>query len=280
MSGENSSYPRQKNTYRMKGKDYMADLDYTQYGERLLDDDGYSIKELIDIILVHIKLILTITIIAGFLAFIVSQFFITPQYESSAKLFVNNSRAGQTDTTSISDLNASERLVNTYMEIVKSNTVLSKVAKDIVLEDNKSYSVESLKKMVTTQAVKNTEIFYVKVTSSNPQHAMIIANQIAADAPEEIMDFVEATSVKVIDHASLAKSQSSPNVKLNTAIGLLLGLVLSILLVLVLDMIDVTIRSDEDIKLITELPILGVIPSIDIALENGRGNIYGGRYGY
>ncbi|NLM08849.1 MAG: hypothetical protein GX215_07975, partial [Clostridiales Family XIII bacterium] len=91
----------------------MADLEYTQYGDRMQIEEGYSIRELIDILLAHLKMILIITIVAGLLAFVISQFFITPQYEASVKLFVNNSRAGRADTTSISDLNASERLVNT-----------------------------------------------------------------------------------------------------------------------------------------------------------------------
>ena len=255
----------------------MADLEYTQYGDRLLAEEGYSIRELIDIVLAHIKLILIITIVAGLLAFAVSQFFITPQYEASVKLFVNNSRAGQADTTSISDLNASERLVNTYMEIVKSNTVLEKVAQN----DNLDYSLDRLKKMVSTQAVQNTEIFYVKVTSDNPHHAQLLANRIAMDAPDEIMDFVEATSVKVIDFAILPTEQATPNVKLNTAIGLLLGLVLSVLLVLLLDMLDVTIRSEEDIKKLTDLPVLGTIPSIELLNDKGKENSrYGGKYGY
>ncbi|NLT49024.1 MAG: hypothetical protein GXX92_11500 [Clostridiales bacterium] len=255
----------------------MADLEYTQYGDRMLAEEGYSIRELIDIVLAHIKLILIITIVAGLLAFAVSQFFITPQYEASVKLFVNNSRAGQADTTSISDLNASERLVNTYMEIVKSNTVLEKVAQN----DNLDYSLDRLKKMVSTQAVQNTEIFYVKVTSDNPHHAQLLANRIAMDAPDEIMDFVEATSVKVIDFAILPTEQATPNVKLNTAIGLLLGLVLSVLLVLLLDMLDVTIRSEEDIKKLTDLPVLGTIPSIELLNDKGKENSrYGGKYGY
>jgi len=254
----------------------MADLEYTQYGDRMLAEEGYSIRELIDIVLAHIKLILIITIAAGLLAFVVSQFFITPQYEASVKLFVNNSRVGVADTTSISDLNASERLVNTYMEIVKSNTVLEKVA----INDNLDYSLESLKKMVSTQAVQNTEIFYVKVISENPHHAQLLANQIAKDAPHEIMDFVEATSVKVIDRAMLPTKQATPNVKLNTAIGLLLGLVLSVLLVLLLDMLDVTIRSEEDIKRMTDLPVLGVIPFIEPFNEKGKQIGYGGKYGY
>lgn len=257
----------------------MADLEYTHYGDRLLTEEGYSIQDLIDIVLTNIKVILTITIIAGMLAFVISQFFIAPQYEANVKLFVNNTRAGQGDTTSISDLNASERLVNTYMEIVMSNTVLEKVSGNIYEAHQLEYSAEKLKKMINTQAVKNTEIFYVKVTSRDPSHSKHIANQIAIDAPDEIMDFVEATSVKVIDRASLPNSQASPNVKLNTAIGLLLGLIMSVLLVLLLDMLDVTIRSEEDFKGITDLPILGIIPSIDILNGKEKG-VYGGKYGY
>lgn len=262
----------------------MADLEYAQYGDRMLTEEGYSIQDLIDIVLTHIKVILIITITAGLLAFVISQFFIAPKYEASVKLFVNNTRAGQSDTTSISDLNASERLVNTYMEIVMSNTVLEKVSKNVAAGHKLEYSAENLSKMVSTQAVKNTEIFYVKVTSKDPKHSKLLANQIANDAPDEIMDFVEATSVKVIDYAVLPTTQSTPNVKLNTAIGLLLGLVLSVLLVLLIDMLDVTIRTEEDIKNLTDIPILGIIPSIELLngkeKDKGKYSGYGGDYGY
>ena len=252
-------------------------MEYSGYSDRMMEE-GYTIQDLIDIIFTHIKLIIIITLLAGLTAFVVSEFFIAPKYEANVKLFVNNTRANQGDTTSISDLNASERLVNTYMEIVKSNTVLAKVSKNAAKEYGLSYGPERLKGMVSTQAVKNTEIFYVKVLSKSPEHSQLLANQIAKDAPEEIMDFVEATSVKVIDSAVLPHAQSSPNVKLNAALGFLLGLILSVLLVLLIDMLDVTIRSEEDLKSITELPILGVIPSINVfdAKTKLVENIYGG----
>ena len=255
----------------------MPDIEsnrYNKYGDQIAVDDGYTIQELIDIILSHLKLILLITVLGGALAFSVSQFGLTPYYESSVKLFVNNSRLGQSDTTSISDLNASERLVNTYMEIVKSNTVLQKVA----VSNGGQYSVAQLKQMVSTQSVKNTEIFYVTVTSDDPVSAQKLANQIAEDAPGEIMDFVEATSVKVIDYATLPTEPSTPNVKLNTAIGFLLGLILSVLLVLLLDMLDVTIRSEEDLTKLVDIPVLGVIPTIDML--DSKANGYGKRAGY
>ncbi len=211
----------------------MSELEYNKFGDRLMSDDGYSIQELIDILFSHLKIIAAITILAGILAFSVSQFFITPYYEASVKLFVNNSRIGQADTTNISDLNASARLVNTYMEIVKSNTVLQKVAGSFGYE----YTAEELQDMVTTEAVQDTEIFYVKVVAKDAFDAQRLANQIAEDAPAEIMNFVEATSVKVIDYATLPAEPSTPNVKLNTAIGILLGLILSVLLILLLDML-------------------------------------------
>jgi capsular polysaccharide biosynthesis protein len=255
----------------------MTDIEtnrYNKYGDLIAVDDGYTIQELIDIVLSHIKLIIGITLACGLLAFSVSQFVLTPYYESSVKLFVNNSRVGASETTSISDLNASERLVNTYMEIVKSDTVLSKVKSNVGFTN----SLDQLRRMVSTQPVKNTEIFYVTVTSADPESAQRLANQIAKDAPVEIMDFVEATSVKVIDYANIPSKPSTPNVKLNTAIGFLLGLILSILLVLLLDMLDVTIRSEDDITSLLDIPVLGVIPTIEIATgkENGYG-VYAGR---
>ena len=245
----------------------MSELEYNKFGDRLMSDDGYSIQELIDIIFSHLKLIGVITVLAGILAFSVSQFLITPYYEASVKLFVNNSRAGQADITNINDLNASARLVNTYMEIVKSNTVLQKVAQS----SGYDYTAAQLETMVSTESVQNTEIFYVKVVAKEAFDAQRLANQIAADAPAEIMNFVEATSVKVIDYATLPAGPSTPNVKLNTAIGILLGLILSVLLILLLDMMDVTIRSEEDIKSLVDLPILGVIPTIDMADSKAGG---------
>lgn len=252
----------------------MAEVEYTHYGERAEIDEGYSISELINLLLSNIKLIFIITLAFGLISFGVSQFFITPKYEASVSLFVNNSKEQQANTTNISDLNASQRLVNTYIEIVKSNTVMKKVTNNAGL----AYSVDEVKKMVSTKAVSETEIFYVTVTSENPEHAALLANQIAKDAPDEIMDFIEATSVKVIDYATVPDKPSEPNIKLNTAIGLLLGLALSVLLVFLIDMLDVRIRSEEEIQQLVQLPVLGVIPTITQNISTAYE--HGGKYGY
>ena len=65
----------------------MSELEYNKFGDRLMSDDGYSIQELIDIIFSHLKLIGVITVLAGILAFSVSQFLITPLLRGKRKTF-------------------------------------------------------------------------------------------------------------------------------------------------------------------------------------------------
>ena len=55
--------------------------------------------------------------------------FVTPQYRASSSIYVNNSRGAEDmDYLSSSDLNAAQRLVNTYVSIAKSDRVLDKIA--------------------------------------------------------------------------------------------------------------------------------------------------------
>ena len=121
------------------------------------------------------------------------------------------------------------------------------------------------RKMLTASAVNGTEIFEVKVTTKDADEAAVIANTIAAVAPEEIIRVVKAGSVELIDEAVPATSPSSPNVLLNTIIGLMLGGVLSVLGVLVAEMLDNRIKTEDDLKKGYDFPILGTIPDLEDA---------------
>ena len=161
----------------------------------------------------------------------------------------------------LNDINASQKLVSTYIEILKSDNVLSKV----ITETGFTYTPEQIRKMLTASAVNGTEIFEVKITTEDANEAAVIANTIAAVAPEEIIRVVKAGSVELIDEAVPATSPSSPNVLLNTIIGLLLGGVLSVLGVLVAEMLDNRIKTEDDLKKGYDFPILGTIPDLEDA---------------
>ena len=58
----------------------------------------------------------------------------------------------------------------------------------------------------------------------------------------------------------LPDQPSSPNILLNTLIGALLGFIISCIIILLLDMLDIKIKSKEEIANKYSLPILGSIP--------------------
>lgn len=124
------------------------------------------------------------------------------------------------------------------------------------------YSNQTLRGMISANALNSTEILEVKVTSKDPEEAAEIANTLAKLAPPEIIRVVQAGGVELIDEAVVNVNPVAPNIQLNTVIGALLGAVLACLGILILAMLDTRIKSEEDLQRQYELPVLGVIPDI------------------
>ena len=82
------------------------------------------------------------------------------------------------------------------------------------------------------------------------------------------------TSVMVISEANIPTAPIKPNKQLNMAIAMLLGLMAFTLLAFILEYLDNTIKTPEDISRELDLPVLGVIP---VATSfNTRQHSYGG----
>lgn len=220
-----------------------------------------SLQEIFMILWSKVLVIILCTIVGGVAAFGISAFVIDPTYTSRISMYVNNNANADSTVANINDINASQKLVSTYIEILKSDNVLQKVAEVTGL----SYTPAEMRKMMSASSVNGTEIFEVKVTTKDPDEAALIANTIAELAPEEIIRVVKAGSVELIDQAIPAKLPSSPNVILNTIIGLMLGGVLSVLGVLVAAMLDNRVKDEDDLKKHYDIPVLGAIPDLEAA---------------
>lgn len=236
------------------GKDKIGGLEMEETNE-------ISLQEIFMILWNKVWVIILCTLIGGVAAFGISAFVLDPTYTSRVSMYVNSNTERENTIANLNDINASQKLVSTYIEILKSDNVLSKV----ITETGFTYTPEQIRKMLTASAVNGTEIFEVKVTTKDAHEAADIANTIAAVAPEEIIRVVKAGSVELIDEAVPATQPSSPNVLLNTVIGLMLGGVLSVLGVLVTEMLDNRIKHEDDLKKAFDFPILGTIPDLEDA---------------
>ncbi len=232
-----------------------------------------SFKRLTEILMQSISMIVAVTIIAGIIAFVYSETMVVPEYESTVSLYVNNESGKNTDKILGTDITASQMLVDTYIIIIKSNTVLNEVCEKLEEQGIEGYDAESLAKKIDASATNETEIFGVTVRDTNPKHTYMIANIIADVAPPIIKDFVEASSVKVIDYAKEGK-RVSPNIQRNTILGLLIGLILSCGFVVLREMFDMRIKTEDDLTKMFELPILGIIPDINDPQNRKSGYYY------
>jgi capsular exopolysaccharide synthesis family protein len=73
---------------------------------------------------------------------------------------------------------------------------------------------------------------------------------------------VSTNNVSIVDRALPPQSRYKPNLPLNLAIGLLLGALLGVLTAFVLEFVDQTLKTPQDIEQRLRLPVLGIIPRL------------------
>ena len=216
-----------------------------------------DLREIFFILKRRLWLILAVTMVAGAASFAYTNFCITPLYSATASMYVYNEKSRTEDITT-SDLTTSQKLVETYVVILTSNSVLKEVSSKL----GGTYSHDQIRKMTTASPINNTEAFRITVTHENPAVAQRIANTIATVAPAEIIRVVKAGSVEVIDFAELPQSPSSPNIMRNTAMGAMVAFMLSVVGVMLIAMFDTVVKSEEQLVETFNIPVLGVIPNM------------------
>lgn len=240
------------------------------------DNEQIDIKRMIEVVLDRIVSILVITIVFGLAAYALSEFFFVKKYESSVTMVVNNevaqddldpSKPAETKTYS-SDITASQLLVPTCIEIIKSDAILEQVATEIKNKTQEKFSVWDIKKMLTVEEIPNTYIVRIEVLNNDRVMAREIADSIGKTTETKMQNYIPRSSIKVVDWAKLSSTPASPNVRNNTILGALLGFVLSISFILLKEIFDVRVKSADDLVARFELPVLGAIPEIYVSYDD------------
>lgn len=210
--------------------------------------------------------------LGGIILFSYAAFFITPLYEASVLLYVNNSSFSVGSTSfsiSSSEISAAKSLVETYQVILKTRVTLN----DVIRLGELNYSYGELRDMINTESVNDTEVFSITVTSSDPYEAEHIANTIARVLPDKIAGIVEGSSVRVVDYAVVPSDKVSPSISLYAIVGLLAGLLFSSVVIAILEIVDDRIRSEDYLlQVFSNAPLLAVIP--DMLDKKGKGEYY------
>jgi len=89
------------------------------------------------------------------------------------------------------------------------------------------------------------------------------------------LETTRESNVRVVDRALLPGGPFEPSLRKSASYGVLFGLVLGVAAVLVIEYLDRTVKTPEELQRLMGLPTLAVIPDIS---DDGKTSVY--RYGY
>lgn len=226
-----------------------------------MNEQEIDLIELSKKIVKHLPMIIIFSIILGAASFLLSKFVITPKYDSNTTMIVSNSNQNndpnnpQTNVE-LGQIQANKALISTYSEIVKSKGIAERVINNLGLD----MDYEEFSSKVSIEPVKDTQIISVKVVDTIPERAMDIANETANIFKSSIGEIMNVDNVQILDGAILPEEASSPNIKKNTAIGIILGFVLGIAVVLFKEIADSSVKSSEEVTEYFDIPVIGIVP--------------------
>ena len=218
-----------------------------------------DLKRMVIVLWSNLWIILLVGILLASVAFGYAWLMITPTYSASTQIYVNNNYPDSPGYSS-SQLDAAQRLADTYIVIMRSRPVLDEVAK----ETNLGYNYNQLRSMISASSVNETEIFQVTVTSTNYQHAALIANAIADVLPVKLPAVVEVASVRVVEYAVENPNPVGPSYSKYAMLGGLAGCLLAAMVIVIAELMDTTINSEEYLSHVyKEYPLLAVVPGAE-----------------
>lgn len=217
-------------------------------------DIEIDVLELFHVLLNKFWIILLAGIIAG-LAFIGGTIlFITPQYQSTTKMYVLSKQDNNTLTQQ--DMQTSLSLTKDYAELIKSRTV----TEGVIAQLNLDLTHEQLLSKMTVDSATDTRILSITVQDPDPYEACKIANAIRDVAANHIKNVMDIDAVNVVETANIPDQKSSPSITKNGIIGGFLGVLLSVAIILIAYISNDTVKTQEDVERYLGLSTLGTIP--------------------
>jgi capsular polysaccharide biosynthesis protein len=188
----------------------------------------------------------------------------TPVYQAQTSIYVGSRQAAGGNTST--DIIQLDRIIATYAALVKSGPV----AQGAIQASHAPRTPGQVVGEITSVVIPNTNLIAISVSDRSPGLAQALANGVATSFIAQVQNLSAASgtsptstpSVSVFQPAGLPGVALGTSLKRNVALGALFGLIVSVGLVLLIDYLDITIKSADDLEQHGDLPVLGTVPLV------------------
>jgi capsular polysaccharide biosynthesis protein len=216
-----------------------------------------TLIEILRMLLRRIYIVIAATLIAAAIAGLVSHYLLKDVYQATTTIIVSSQKSqNDLNTMTYNDYTLNLKLVNSYQVLTKTNRVLSQV----IQQTGVRYSLATLAGMISVQSEKDTEIISISVRDSDPAEAQKIANALADVFQQEVISIMKMDNVQIIDYAPLPTVPVYPKNTQNMLLAGLAGLVLGIGIIFLIERMDYTIKTSEQVEELIDVPVIGCIP--------------------
>ncbi|MBI2862844.1 MAG: hypothetical protein HYX89_08480 [Chloroflexi bacterium] len=179
-----------------------------------------------------------------------------PVYRSTTRLMVTPARpdAGQTI--------AAENLIRQYLQQVTTSVM----AQAVNQREQLDLSNEALLGKIKASASTDDKVITIEVDDTDPQRSRVIAAALADELEQR--QWVQMQRVDPRDRIDVTTSDPAkagtliwPKTRTTTAAGAFLGLLAGFALAFLLEYLDDTFKSADEVERRTQLSVLGMIPS-------------------
>ena len=225
-----------------------------------------DLKEIFWIIWDKKKIVLAITAILVLIAAIYSFILQTPKYKSTTTVVLTMSEGENATAVTTTDVTLNQKLLGTYVDIVKRDMVIDKVIENLQIANLTS---SQLKSDVTVSTKEDTYIIDITVSNENSEYAARIANEIGKVFSEEVSKMYKMNNIYILDSA---KVNSTPyNVKPAKYIGIafIAGIFICCAVIVIMNLFDTTVKSADEIEKALKVPVIAQLAFYDDTIKKG-----------
>ena len=255
---------------------------------------NFTIQKILGVLLHRLPLIIISGALMGLMFFLYTSIFVDPVYSAQAMIYVQNYGKGEKNAKVTDDPDASAVTAATAAtaatkptEAKKNNSSESdsmqsnnEAAQKIFASDIAASSTLAKNCIIVFQNSKDIapfyddsslafatvdDSFYIKITSTgkNPAHCAATANKAVEDCTKLFGETFAYGYVKEVYTATEPQAPISPNKTRSAVIGGIIGIVIACVISILLELIDTTIKHDDDLSGMYKVPVFAEIPDFE-----------------
>lgn len=211
------------------------------------------------VLLQSLRLIIAVAVAMAVVFGVATGLLTKDTYSARCSMYIMNvSQQDNSTGVSANGLEASQKLVNECIILIKSNNVMNEVSEQVNARGFNTTTTE-VRASVTMTAVEDTALLRIVANTEDPALSQAICEELMEYVPGLVkIAMKDLVTINKIDDVEEA-TKNSPMIARNAILGGVFGLLLICGLILVRYLMDNTIKDEKDLKTRFNVNVLGVV---------------------